>query len=112
LKLKDLEVAEWIEAARTRISTSPGRGRGIGREGSRERLEPRGLAELPDRQASMQKQRGDDTKTGCGVESTLSVIGGCRKAIVLYLLLDGKQLSLRGCETAFRASRRANWYNS
>jgi len=35
--------------------------------------------------------RGNDQKTGCAVEATLSVIGGRWKGVVLYWLLDGKK---------------------
>jgi DNA-binding HxlR family transcriptional regulator len=38
----------------------------------------------------MGRTRGSDQKTGCGVESALSVIGGRWKGVVLYCLLPGK----------------------
>jgi DNA-binding HxlR family transcriptional regulator len=39
---------------------------------------------------AMGRTRGTDQKTGCGVESALSVIGGRWKGVVLYCLLSGK----------------------
>jgi DNA-binding HxlR family transcriptional regulator len=36
------------------------------------------------------RTRGNDEKTGCGLESALSVIGGRWKGVVLYCLLSGK----------------------
>jgi DNA-binding HxlR family transcriptional regulator len=38
----------------------------------------------------MGRTRGTDQKTGCGLESALSVIGGRWKGVVLYCLLPGK----------------------
>jgi DNA-binding HxlR family transcriptional regulator len=38
----------------------------------------------------MARTRGSDQKTGCGVESALSVIGGRWKGVVLFSLLSGK----------------------
>jgi DNA-binding HxlR family transcriptional regulator len=39
---------------------------------------------------AMGRTRGTGKKTGCGVESALSVIGGRWKGVVLYCLLSGK----------------------
>ena len=36
------------------------------------------------------RPRGDDSRTGCSVESALAVIGGRWKGVVLYWLLQGK----------------------
>lgn len=44
-----------------------------------------------DKSAPAGSRRGDDRKTGCAVEATLSVLGGRWKGVVLYWLLPGKK---------------------
>ena len=44
-----------------------------------------------DKPAPSRPRRGDDRRSNCAVETTLDVLGGRWKGVVLYFLLDGKK---------------------